>query len=123
MITRRLGVRYLWIDSLCILQDDNEDWEREAANMAQVYSQPLVTLAASAASDGSQGFLRAKPKYSPIEIGYPSGTLGAVHNVFVGYLFNRFQSLTKGPLSTRGWTLQERVLSPRTLHYGSDQLH
>lgn len=123
MITRRLGVRYLWIDSLCILQDDNEEWEREAANMAQVYSQSLVTLAASAASDGSQGFLRTKPKYSPIEIGYPSRTSGAVHNVSVGYLFNRFQSLTKEPLSTRGWTLQERVLSPRTLHYGSDQLH
>jgi hypothetical protein len=53
MITRRLRVRYLWIDSLCIVQDDNEDWEREAAKMAQVYSQSLVTLAASAASDGS----------------------------------------------------------------------
>jgi hypothetical protein len=123
MITRRLGVRYLWIDSLCIVQDDNDDWEREAANMAQVYSQSLVTLAASAASDGSQGFLRAKPEYPLMEVGFPSGSTRAVHDIAVCHPFNRFQSLAKEPLSTRAWTLQERVLSPRTLHYGSDQLH
>src|ERR1700722_1984496 len=93
MITRRLGVRYPWIDSLCIVQDDNEDWDREAASMAQVYSQSLVTLAASAASDGSQGFLRTNSEHPLIEIGYPSGSSRAVHTIFVGLPFNRFQSL------------------------------
>lgn len=121
--TRRLGIRYLWIDSLCIVQDDSEDWEREAASMAQVYSQSLVTLAASAASDGSQGFLRNNFKYPMIEVGYPSGGSRAVHTIFVGSPLNRFQSLPREPLNTRAWTLQERVLSPRILHYARDQLH
>jgi hypothetical protein len=122
-ITRGLGIRYLWIDSLCIVQDDHEDWEREAAKMAQVYSQSLVTLAASGASDGSQGFLRASTSQPFIDIGYPSGRSHCLHTISVGQSLTRFQNLTKEPLNTRAWTLQERILSPRILHYCHDQLH
>ncbi|KAH9227260.1 hypothetical protein K456DRAFT_1796293, partial [Colletotrichum gloeosporioides 23] len=57
-VTRRLGVRYLWIDSLCIVQDDADDWDREAARMAQVYSQAYVTIAATSAPDGTHGLIR-----------------------------------------------------------------
>ncbi|PMD19341.1 heterokaryon incompatibility, partial [Hyaloscypha hepaticicola] len=46
LITRDLGVRYLWIDSLCIIQDSDEDWEQEAARMSEVYANGYVMLAA-----------------------------------------------------------------------------
>ncbi|KAJ4385961.1 hypothetical protein N0V85_007938 [Neurospora sp. IMI 360204] len=54
-VTRQLGQRYLWIDSLCIVQDDEEDWAREAGLMAKVYSQAYCTLAALSAHDSSEG--------------------------------------------------------------------
>jgi hypothetical protein len=53
--TRRLGISYLWIDSLCILQDDKDDWERECVMMGTIYRNSFLTLAATAAEDGSRG--------------------------------------------------------------------
>ena len=55
LITQALGMRYLWIDALCIIQDDTADWEKEAAGMAAVYQGSALTIAASAARDGSLG--------------------------------------------------------------------
>ncbi|KAB5584705.1 heterokaryon incompatibility protein-domain-containing protein [Coniochaeta sp. 2T2.1] len=54
-VTRELGIRYLWIDSLCIIQDDEDDWKREAENMADVFANAFVTIAASASTDGDGG--------------------------------------------------------------------
>ena len=50
---RKLGVKYIWIDSLCIIQDDREDWERESANMAAIYQGLLLALAATRAESSS----------------------------------------------------------------------
>lgn len=52
-VTRTLGLKYIWIDSLCIVQDDAQDWEREAAKMALIFEAAYVTIAATAASNGS----------------------------------------------------------------------
>lgn len=52
-VTRMLGLRYVWIDSLCIVQDDAQDWEREAAKMALIFEAAYLTIAATAASNGS----------------------------------------------------------------------
>lgn len=54
-ITRGLGVHYLWIDSLCIIQDSEADWERESSKMASIYKNAYLTVAASRSSDGSGG--------------------------------------------------------------------
>lgn len=59
-LTRRLGIRYLWIDSLCILQKDKEDWEREAGKMQSVYSQSFLNIAATSSADGSEGLFKAR---------------------------------------------------------------
>jgi hypothetical protein len=56
-LTRYLRLRYIWIDCLCIVQDDKADWEREAANMANIYSKSYLTIAAARASDSAEGFL------------------------------------------------------------------
>ncbi|OIW27819.1 HET-domain-containing protein [Coniochaeta ligniaria NRRL 30616] len=54
-VARHLGIRYLWVDSLCIMQDDPDDWLRESMKMSQVYSNAAVTIAASGAKDGLAG--------------------------------------------------------------------
>jgi Heterokaryon incompatibility protein (HET) len=56
-ITRRLNLQYLWIDSICIIQEDEGDWARESATMAAVYAGCFVNLVASAAPDGTVGCL------------------------------------------------------------------
>jgi hypothetical protein len=56
-VVRRLGVRYLWIDSLCIIQDD-EDWAREASYMYDVYSNSYLTISATSANDSSYGLFQ-----------------------------------------------------------------
>lgn len=122
-ITRNLGIQYLWIDSLCIIQDDPKDWEIEAASMAQVYSQAYLTIAASAAADGSQGLLRKDPRQPYIKLPNPSKSESLNYGVSIGPALSRFYVLDSAPLNTRAWTLQERVLSSRTLHYAADQVH
>jgi hypothetical protein len=55
IVSRHLGFRYLWIDSLCIIQDDKQDWEREAARMALIYKGSQLTIAVTSSKDGSEG--------------------------------------------------------------------
>jgi hypothetical protein len=56
IVTRRFGIRYLWIDALCIIQDSHSDWSKEACNMADVYRYTLFSIAADASEDHSDGF-------------------------------------------------------------------
>ncbi|OCL09516.1 HET-domain-containing protein [Glonium stellatum] len=63
-LTRILGIRYIWIDSLCIVQDDRDDWETEAMKMGEIYRNAYLTIAASLSRVGSEGFL--KPRTSHI---------------------------------------------------------
>jgi len=65
--SRELGIRYLWIDSLCIIQDSVEDWELECSKMGRIYQGSIVTICAPAAPNSSSGFLgrRACPEPAP----------------------------------------------------------
>src|SRR5438034_1924444 len=61
LLTRALGVRYLWIDSLCIIQDDEKDWKRENPKMGEVYQYATITIAAAHARDSSEGCFYEEP--------------------------------------------------------------
>lgn len=134
-VTRRLGIRYLWIDSLCIIQDSKEDWATESARMSDVYNNALVTISADAAADASQGLFpnpkvrRTFNEVYPIDCPGPGGKRSRV------YVRPRYEALSgvegishasiepeESKLSTRGWVLQERVLSPRMLHFSKEEL-
>ncbi|KAK3938227.1 heterokaryon incompatibility, partial [Diplogelasinospora grovesii] len=60
-VTRTLGVQYLWIDSLCIIQDDPDDWRRGSVQMGSIYRDAAITIAASGAKDGTEGCFMPRP--------------------------------------------------------------
>lgn len=77
LMVRYLGLSYLWVDCLCIIQDDLVDWENEAAQMADVYSNAFLTLAAMRASHCDEGFLGLRTPREPtlpVEFSDPEGT-------------------------------------------------
>lgn len=124
--TRQLGVRYLWVDSLCIVQDSRIDWEREASHMGAYYRHALVTISAAHGSKSDAGLFVKRDSLSTqpslIDIRYGSH----YRQVYVYARDTSFQlsrsslgELKKPlPLYGRSWVLQEQLLSPRTLTYG-----
>ncbi|KAI6438718.1 hypothetical protein MCOR22_008587 [Pyricularia oryzae] len=119
LITRGLGVRYLWIDALCIIQDSNKvDWPEEAARMRHYYSQSFLTVSAANAADSTRGILQRREPSKSLRLHLSSESLGWAGDVRLIDDVERSrarQSLS--PLDQRGWCLQEKCLPPRTLAY------
>ena len=114
-ITRILGIRYIWIDALCIIQDSELDWKRESAQMFRIYSSSYCNLAASSARDGSHGMPYHRDNKAPQPL-----------KLFVNNMICFIEPSTKsifeanvehGPLTNRAWVFQERMLSKRNLHF------
>jgi hypothetical protein len=134
LITRDLGVRYLWIDSLCIIQDSDEDWEQEAARMSEIYANGYVMLAADGSENCHGGCFPQTGRLSfPIPVQGPCGRSSKVYcrltNLLSddrGEVCHRLHDTQGGfrpnALDTRGWTLQERILAPRILHLGRSEI-
>jgi hypothetical protein len=111
-IVRRLGVRYLWIDSLCIIQDDEEDWRAESKTMATVYSRALFTLARHVDSTTS---LRSLCKPQIYTVSEPSVLPPVYARIRSKHFWDTYDT-GDSPLLKRGWIYQERLLSPRVIH-------
>jgi hypothetical protein len=69
LVTRRLNIKYLWIDSLCIIQDSIEDWAREAARMGDIYRHAFLTLFALDSKDCHEGILVERSPGNPSDAG------------------------------------------------------
>ncbi|KAN0108875.1 HET domain containing protein [Hyaloscypha variabilis] len=120
IITRMLGVRYLWIDSLCIIQDDADDWRKESALMADVYGNNLFAISALSAGSSNDGILsKGVPPEQPLAVVYDDGS----HLIGVRKRSPLFRKvMSTAPLNTRGWTFQERLLTPALLHFSDEQI-
>lgn len=121
--TRKFGIRFLWIDSLCIQQDCDEDWKRESQTMNTVYSNSYLNIAATGAQNSSIGLLlERKPKLiQPFEVDIRKYWAISGEDTFNPYLFFRHDLwgtyVNESPLGRRGWVTQERELSPRQMHF------
>lgn len=127
-VIQQLNILYIWIDSLCIIQDSNDDWVHESARMCDIYGNAFLTIAATRARNCSEGFLgpRKGPEYTNIPF-HLNGIYGNVA-IFPMHLsrvnpWNGIIGLEDEPLSKRAWALQERYLPPRTLHFSSTQMY
>jgi hypothetical protein len=122
-VSRFFGIRYLWIDSLCIIQDSAEDWLHESAQMHNVYSNSYLNISATTSSDGDGGCFRDRNPFlvQPVIVqitwaaGDPSTYVCTEHNLWS-------ESVDNEVLNQRGWVLQERFLAPRILHFAAHQL-
>lgn len=111
--TRNLGFRYIWIDALCIIQDSNEDKAKEISRMGDIYNDSFLTIGVVAATRVADGFLKPKPQRG-VTLPYrcPDGTMGSVR-----VAPQKMVDLWQESLYTRGWCLQENLLSRRLLLY------
>ncbi|KAK4175462.1 putative heterokaryon incompatibility protein [Triangularia setosa] len=116
-VTRKLGIRYLWIDSLCIVQDDPQDWAEQAPEMCSIYSNALLTISATRCDEGCTDTLFPDFQRTVTVAGDPSIT------VAVRAEGPHVSSSTHYPLLQRAWVFQERLLSRRVLHFGYDELN
>jgi hypothetical protein len=129
IVTRALGVRYIWIDSLCICQDDRADWDRESAKMHSVYSNSYLTIAATCAKDSSIGCFVPRPPRRYVSLshtlkpGLNSQVLAFLLPVQKEAMNDFYIDMIGEPLSNRAWGFQERMLPRRTLHYGKHQMY
>ncbi|KAK1976682.1 heterokaryon incompatibility protein [Colletotrichum cereale] len=124
--TRSLGMAYIWIDSLCIFQDSRSDWSAESKTMLNVYQNSILNLAATQSRNSHNGlFVHRTPENLlsgpfPISNGALSGSFIAVEAALDKTYWTA--AVDNAPLNTRGWVLQERVISPRVAHFTSDQV-
>ncbi|KAJ1330822.1 HET domain-containing protein [Microdochium nivale] len=125
---RKLDIDYIWIDSLCIIQDkdDLSDWFQEAALMHKVYSQSYCNLAASDANDSTEGLFRARnPLALQSRVNLCMDGLDDQQTYLPVTLAESdfwAKSVPWSSLNRRGWVFQERMLSPRVLYFGNEQL-
>ncbi|CAG9989233.1 unnamed protein product [Clonostachys byssicola] len=133
-VTRKLGIRYLWVDALCIIQarhsdDSTSDWPVEATKMGQYYENATCTLAASSSHDCADGMLLERPA---LRFGPAEDVIIDFDDVYLGKMTRMHLVGLRGPpieaameeshLLSRGWCVQERALSPRILYFARDAL-
>lgn len=122
-VTRYLGYSYFWIDALCIVQDSRADWLLESCKMGSIYQKSVVTIAALRGAECFQGLFTARNPLCYADL--PLSKSPFVFSKRAGNVDHgpkrEFQVLgpASSPLQTRAWCVQEQLLSPRTLFFGS----
>lgn len=135
LVARALGIQYIWIDSLCIVQDSSSDWVAEAAKMCAVYTNAVITFAGVDSPDSDTGLFVSEPDRHTVALPVRLSRDGRLANVYArkmnsgyksGFLHSKYVPISDpsfdGILNSRGWTLQEVILSCRLLCFSSWEL-
>ncbi|KAK4212327.1 hypothetical protein QBC37DRAFT_483945 [Rhypophila decipiens] len=128
--TRDLGIRYLWIDSICIIQGPAGDFQEEARRMEQVFSAAVCVLAASSATGQYHGWLSRTyvdtSQNSFVSLRYSTSTTdqSSPRSIYITPIIDNFAAdVLESPLNRRGWVLQERALARRTIYFTKTQTY
>lgn len=126
-VVKRFGKRYIWIDSICILQDSSEDWHKEADMMCSVYRNSFCNIGATGASDSSQGcFIEHTDEVLRVLANFEARDYISTRSLGTDFYYfdyqEWFRTLETAPLHKRAWVVQERLLAPRMLHFGLSQI-
>ncbi|KAK8235114.1 heterokaryon incompatibility protein-domain-containing protein [Phyllosticta capitalensis] len=131
-VTRGLGLKYLWIDSLCIIQGNEKDWCKESGRMFDVYKGAKVTLAALFGENPTTGLRVATMKQqiqivANLQLGQSSHPLYIRRHHYLWYQAWGWREMMpvqkiNYPLLKRAWTFQERIISPRVLFFTQDEV-
>ncbi|CAG9982915.1 unnamed protein product [Clonostachys byssicola] len=121
-VVAHCGLEYVWIDCMCIIQDDAVDWAREAVCMASIYMNAFITIAATGCENGANGLFRSPSGYQSWMIRKTRG-----RSVFTRPRHELPVHKTSGvaatsPLLSRGWVFQEFKLSKRIVHFMKEEL-
>ncbi|KAH7173783.1 heterokaryon incompatibility protein-domain-containing protein [Fusarium flagelliforme] len=124
-VTRELGISYLWIDALCILQDFGSDWNHQCTKMDNIYSNAHMTICSASSANCEEGFILKMDKTPAIRI-HPLEPDGksiffTIYLPFFHYIAT--EDLYEAEWYERGWTFQERMGSSRIVTFGKQNLH
>jgi hypothetical protein len=130
-VCRALNIRYMWADTLCIIQDDDLDWSQESQSMGLVYLNAYITICPLSSSSCLQGFLERSAR--TISVPFHSTLDDSIQGIFdLEYQptvtkptedIDIAQDIVNSRWQTRGWTLQELYMSRRILYFGWTRFH
>jgi hypothetical protein len=129
LVTRSLEQQFIWIDALCIIQDDKDDWERESVKMQDIYKYSYLTIVAAFSASSHDEFVERELPLPTLKIGFQPARHPEMRGAFhlrkeVGNTVERaFHEVRGSVWNQRGWTFQERHLATRLLYFGKDCLH
>lgn len=119
MLSIGIGIKYVWIDSLCIVQDDRDDWHQEATDMGRIYRDAALVIAASGARDSSDGLFIRETPFTMTANPVSRLTSWPWHRPFNAALLpeRELPEVQYGPLYKRAWAFQERYLASRIVMF------
>ena len=122
-LSTAIGVQYLWVDRLCIVQDDPSSFNEQLEQMASIYSHSCFTIIALDGSDANYGLPGSCSKTSPRSRSFKQPCFKFSDELTMTEKIGLETRFEKPPWHTRAWTFQERALSPRTVVFTGDSVY